>query len=167
MRLDRVVREDLRDLERVREISLVEMLADALPARVGAPLSIRNLREDLAIAHDTAARWLDILERLFVCFRIVPFDQPRIRAVKKEQKLYLWDWSAVNDPGARFENLVASHLLKYCHFLDAAHADRSARLTAVERRQVSFTKETSTLRRPVRRTGGSCAPRATRTARRA
>jgi hypothetical protein len=117
-RLDRVVREDLRDLERVREISLVEMLADALPARVGAPLSIRNLREDLEIAHDTAARWLDILERLFVCFRIAPFGQPRIRAVKKEQKLYLWDWSAVDDPGARFENLVASHLLKYCHFLE-------------------------------------------------
>jgi uncharacterized protein len=117
-RLDRVVREDLRDLERVREISLVEMLADALPARVGAPLSIRNLREDLEIAHDTAARWLDILERLFVCFRIAPFGSPRIRAVKKEQKLYLWDWSAVDDPGARFENFVASQLLKYCHFIE-------------------------------------------------
>jgi predicted AAA+ superfamily ATPase len=33
-------------------------------------------------------------------------------------KSYLWDWSAVADPGARFENLVAMHLLKFCHFLE-------------------------------------------------
>jgi predicted AAA+ superfamily ATPase len=112
------VRDDLRDLERIREISLVEVLADALPSRVGSPLSIKSLREDLDVAHDTAARWIEILERLFVCFRIPPFGPPRIRAVKKEQKLYLWDWSSVEDPGARFENLVASHLLKYCHFIE-------------------------------------------------
>ncbi len=117
-RLDRIVRDDLRDLERVREVSLVEVLVDALPSRVGSPLSIKSLREELDVAHDTAARWLDILERLFVCFRIPPFGAPRIRAVKKEQKLYLWDWSSVADPGARFENLVVSHLLKFCHFVE-------------------------------------------------
>jgi hypothetical protein len=33
------------------------------PPRVGAPLSIRNLREDLRVAHDTAERWIEILER--------------------------------------------------------------------------------------------------------
>ena len=39
-RLERVVRDDLRDLERVRDLSLIELLIDALPARIGAPLSI-------------------------------------------------------------------------------------------------------------------------------
>jgi hypothetical protein len=39
-----------------------------------------------------------------------------LRAAKKERKLYLWDWSLCEDPAARFENLVASHLLKYCHY---------------------------------------------------
>jgi predicted AAA+ superfamily ATPase len=117
-RLDRVVRDDLRDLERVREISLVELLIDALPPRVGSPLSVKSLREDLQVAHDTVDRWLSILENLYVCFRIAPFGPPRIRAVKKERKLYLWDWSMVSEPGARFENLVASHLLKLCHFIE-------------------------------------------------
>jgi uncharacterized protein len=117
-RLDRVVRDDVRDLERVREISLIETLIDALPSRVGSPLSVKSLREDLEVAHDTAERWITILENLFVCFRIAPFGAPRIRAVKKERKLYLWDWSMVEDEGARFENLVASHLLKLCHFLE-------------------------------------------------
>ena len=117
-RIDRVVREDVRDLERVRELSLMELLIEALPPRVGSPLSIKSLREDLQVAHDTAERWISILENLYVCFRIAPFGAPRIRAVKKEQKLYLWDWSQVEDAGTRFENLVASHLLKLCHWIE-------------------------------------------------
>jgi uncharacterized protein len=117
-RLSRVVAEDLRDLERVREISLVEQLVDLLPARVGAPLSIANLRQDLEVDHKTVERWLQMLENLYVCYRVAPFGVPRIRAVKKERKIYLWDWSSVLDEGARFENLVGSQLLKYCHFVE-------------------------------------------------
>ncbi|MBI4955577.1 MAG: ATP-binding protein [Myxococcales bacterium] len=123
-RIDRVVRDDVRDLERVRELSLIELLVDALPARVGSPLSVKNLREDLEVAHATAERWLGILENLYVCFRIAPLGAPRIRAVKKERKLYLWDWSAVPDAGPRFENLVACHMLKLCHFLEDTEGHR-------------------------------------------
>lgn len=132
-RKERVVREDVRDLERVREISLIELLVEALPARVGSPLSVKNLREELEIAHDTAERWLTILENLYVCFRIAPFGPPRVRAVKKERKLYLWDWSEVADPALRFENLVASHLLKLCHFREDSEG---------ERRELRFLRDT-------------------------
>jgi len=117
-RLTRVIREDLRDLEHVREVSLVEHLVDLLPARVGSPLSVKNLSGDLEVDHKTVERWLQILENLYVSFRVAPFGTPRVRAVKKAQKLYLWDWSAVEDPGPRFENLVAAQLLKYCHLVE-------------------------------------------------
>jgi hypothetical protein len=117
-RIARVVREDLRDLEHVREISLIEHLVDLLPSRVGAPLSVKNLSGDLEIDHKTAERWLQILEHMYVCFRVAPLGAPRIRAVKKERKLYLWDWSTVDDAGPRFENLVGAQLLKYCHFIE-------------------------------------------------
>jgi len=117
-RVLRVVRDDLRDLEQVREISLVEQLVDLLPARVGSPLSVKSLREDLEVDHKTVERWLTILANLYLCFRISPYGAPKIRAVKKERKLYLWDWSTAPEGGARFENLVASHLLKYCHFVE-------------------------------------------------
>jgi len=117
-RISRVIRQDLRDLERVREISLVEHLVDLLPARVGSPLSIANLASDLEVDYKTVKRWLEILEAMYVCFRVAPLGAPRIRAVKKEQKLYLWDWSAVEDIGPRFENLVAGQLLKYCHWIE-------------------------------------------------
>lgn len=139
-RLSRVVREDLRDLERVREVSLVEHLVDLLPARVGAPLSIANLRQDLEVDHKTVERWLQILENLYVCFRVAPFGAPRIRAVKKERKLYLWDWSSVPEPGERFENLVASQLLKYCHFIEdtKGHVMELRFLRDTDRREVDF-----------------------------
>jgi predicted AAA+ superfamily ATPase len=123
-RLDRIVRDDVRDLERIREISLIDLLVEALPARVGSPLSVKNLREDLEVAHDTVERWLTILENLYVCFRIPPLGAPKIRAVKKERKLYLWDGSAVPEPGPRLENLVASHLMKLCHFREDTEGER-------------------------------------------
>ena len=100
-RITRVVREDLRDLENVREISLLEHLADLLPGKVGSPLSIASLREDLQIDHKTAERWLQMLENLYVCFRVAPYGSPKIRAVKKERKLYLWDWSLCKNTAAR------------------------------------------------------------------
>lgn len=115
-RLQKVIYEDLRDLENVREISLIELLAEALEQRVGSTLSLKSLQEDLEVSHASVERWIRILENLYLCFRIAPFVAPKLRAVKKEQKLYFWDWSQVTQAGSRFENLVASQLLKYCHF---------------------------------------------------
>ena len=139
-RLSRVVYEDLRDLEYVRDVALVELLVEALPDRVGSPLSIRNLSEYLQVAHQTVARWLAILENLYVCFRIAPFGAPRIRAVKKETKLYLWDWSAIAEKGPRFENLVACQLLKHCHHQEDTQGYRMELrfLRDTDRREVDF-----------------------------
>jgi len=139
-RLSRVIREDLRDLERVKEISLIEALVDLLPSKVGSPLSIQSLREDLEVDHKTVSRWITILENLYVCFRIAPFGSSKIRAVKKEQKLYLWDWSTIENEGARFENLVASQLLKYCHFQEdtEGHKMELRYLRDTDKREVDF-----------------------------
>ena len=43
-RLDRVVHQDIRDLENVRDLGLIELLAEELPNRVGSPLSVGNLK---------------------------------------------------------------------------------------------------------------------------
>ena len=117
-RLNRVVYTDINSLENIKEISSIEVLVQALKDRVSSILSIESLRQDLQVSHNTVCRWLDILQTLYVCFRISPFGSSKIRAVKKEQKLYLWDWAQADDLGARFENMVASQLLKYCHFIE-------------------------------------------------
>jgi len=111
-----LVREEVADLERVSDLGSLELLALRLPELVGAPLSLNALREDLQVAHKTVAGWVSVLERLYAVFRLAPFGAPRLRAVKKEQKHYHFDWSLVPAEAARFENLVASHLLKWVHF---------------------------------------------------
>ncbi len=123
-RLYRIINDDVRDLERLNEYNSIELLAEALPARVASPLSKKSLSEDLEVSPNTIEHWIRILEAVYFCYRISPFGSPRIRAVKKEQKLYLWDWSTIEKDGPKFENMVASHLLKYCHFLEDTEGDK-------------------------------------------
>lgn len=112
----RLVRDEVVDLERISDLGRLELLMQRLPELVGSPLSANNLREDLEVAHKTMARWLDVLERFYAIFRVLPFGSPRIRAIKKAPKHYQWDWSLVEAKGPRFENVVASHLLKWVHW---------------------------------------------------
>ncbi len=114
---ERLVREDISDLERVYELDKIELLLEHLPKTVGSPLSINSLREDLEVNHQTVSNWLEIFERTYASFRISPFGAPTIKAVKKEQKLYLWNYTAVEDLSLRFENLVALHLLRLTHYM--------------------------------------------------
>jgi len=122
-RQSRVIQEDLLNLEHVKEVSQMDLLMQVLPDRVGSPLSVNNLRQDLAVAFETADRWITILENLYVCFRIPPHGLLKLRAARKEKKLYMWDWSVCANPAAKFENLVASHLLKHCHRLEDSAGD--------------------------------------------
>ncbi len=123
-RQTRIIQEDLINLETVKKISQLDLLMHHLPDRVGSPLSINAIKQDLSVAFETAERWIQILENLYHCYRIQPFGAPKIRAAKKEKKLYMWDWSLCPDKGSQFENLVASQLLKYCHFLEDTQGDR-------------------------------------------
>lgn len=120
----RVLQEDVVGLEEVKQLGQLDLLMDILPSRVGSPLSIRNLREDFDLAHETVERYVQILEKLYYCYRISPYGPPQIKAVKKEKKCYLWDWSLCEDRGARIENFVASTLLKYCHFHEDILGDK-------------------------------------------
>ncbi len=117
-RMQKVVLEDLRDLENVKSITSLLLLAEILPSKVGSPLSLKSLEEDLQVSQPTVKHWTDILTQLYYCYVISPFGSKKIRAVKKLQKLYMWDWSQVEELGFRFENLVASQLLKYCHWIE-------------------------------------------------
>jgi len=110
-----VVREDLRDLTRIREIGLIETLVMLLPERVGSPLSVNAIREDLGVNFMTVQGWLEALERLYFLFKIRPYAGRLTRTLRREEKVYLFDFSAIETPGARFENLVALHLLKLCN----------------------------------------------------
>jgi len=116
-RTDLIIKEDIRDIEAIRDISALQVLAELLPQKVGSLFSLNSLKEDLQVSHKTLASWVDVLEKFYYHYRIYPFQSTRVKSLRKEPKLYLWDWSEVEDEYARFENVVASHLLKLCHFL--------------------------------------------------
>jgi predicted AAA+ superfamily ATPase len=115
-RISKLVRIDLRDLENVSDLDKVELLAETLVSKVGNLFSYKSLAEDLEVSDKTVKRWVQILDSLYYCYLIPPFGSQKIKAIKKSQKLYLWDWSQIDDPGFRFENMVASHLLKLCDY---------------------------------------------------
>lgn len=118
-----LVNQESTSIETISDLSKLELLSLRLPELIGSPLSINSLREDLQLAHKTVSRWLDILENIYMIFRLPPFGSPLIRAVKKERKHYHFDWTLVPERGARFENLVASHLLKWVHLRRDVYGD--------------------------------------------
>lgn len=98
---ERLLRDDVQGVEALPDLGRMELLMQALPHRVGSPLSLNALRADLQISHPTLARWLDVFERVYAIFRVPLFGAPRLRAVKKEQKHYHYDWTLVQADGPR------------------------------------------------------------------
>ena len=116
LRNEQLFREDLRDLTRIQELGQVEMLATLLRSQVGQLTSYTYLARSVRVSIDTVRRWIDTLESLYYCFTVTPWHRNVARALRKEPKYYLWDWSQVADPRARAENLVASALHKAVHW---------------------------------------------------
>jgi uncharacterized protein len=107
----RIVGEDLVSVEQLQDLGSIELLMSRLPDLVGSPLSINGLVEQMQISHKTLSKWIDVLERLYTIFVVLPFNSPKIKALRKARKHYYYDWSLVREPSFRFENVVASHLL--------------------------------------------------------
>lgn len=117
--LNRILREDLLDLEKVRELKQLEILVELLSERVGSTLSYASLAKDLEISPHTVKKWIEILERLFVIFIVTPYSKNIARSILKEPKIYFFDTGRVTaQEGSRLENTVACALLKRQQFLE-------------------------------------------------
>ena len=123
-----LVREDVLEFSRIHEVRAMRNLVELLRGRTGSPLSFESLGRDLSIAPNTVRSYIDILEALHIVFLVRPYHRNIARAQAKAPKLYFHDWAYVHganptedQPGARFENLVATHLLKHvCFMADSA-----------------------------------------------
>lgn len=112
-----LVREDVLEFSRVHEIRNLQLFVDLLRERVGSPIKISSLAQMLQIAPNTATRYLEILEALYIVFRVTPWHRDVARSILKESKVYFFDTGLVKgDAGARLENAVAAMLLKHAHY---------------------------------------------------
>ena len=117
--VDTIIREDLLDLEKVRDIKSIEILIDLLRARVGSLTSYSSLANDLQVSVHTVKHWLQVLENLYIIFPVHPYHRNIARSILKEPKYYLFDTGAVDgDIGAKLENVVALALLRQLHLIE-------------------------------------------------
>jgi predicted AAA+ superfamily ATPase len=108
----RLIREDIRDLTGVKSIGDMETLYYLLPSKVGSPISIPSLSQNLKVSYNTVRNWLTMFQRFFMIFSISPWTRKIARTIQKEQKVYLWDVPRIQDSAARFENMVALELYR-------------------------------------------------------
>jgi predicted AAA+ superfamily ATPase len=124
-RTERVLREDINDLESIKDIQTFQLLVELLQTRIGGAVVYTNLSEDLQVASSTVKKWIEILERMYLIFTVLPYTNKLPRAIQKPPKVYFYDNADVEgDEGARFENLVATHLIKKIQFLQDRDGDR-------------------------------------------
>ncbi len=116
MRKDQLFSEDIRDATRIQEIAQMQLLAELLQKQAARSLDFQSLAKKVRVSTDTIRRWIEVLKSFYFCFSIQPWSKNITRSLLKEPKLYLWDWSLVEDVGQRNENFIANHLLKAIHF---------------------------------------------------
>ena len=118
-KFDRILMEDIRDLELVRHISLLELFVSQLRNRVGSLIVLSNIAGEIQVSFKTVKNWLDVLERMHLIFQVRPYTKNLPRAVIKPPKVFFYDnGDVIGDKGAVFENLVATQLIKRIHFLE-------------------------------------------------
>ncbi len=117
--LDIILKQDLITLENVRDIDGIELLVHLLSERVGSTISMHSIAKDIGRDDKTIAKWLKILENLFIVFKVTPYSKNMALSIKKASKYYFYDIARVRgDESKKLENLVALSLKKEIEFLE-------------------------------------------------
>ncbi len=112
LRLEQLVREDIRDLTQIQHIDQLELLVKLLAERSAHQLVYGNLASNVRVSIDTTRRWVDLLVSLHLGFLIRPWFRNVSRSLLKEPKWFLRDWATIRDAGDKAQTFVACHLLK-------------------------------------------------------
>jgi predicted AAA+ superfamily ATPase len=112
LRLEQLVRDDIRDLTGIQHIDQLETLVNILADRSAHHLVYGNLAKEVRVSVDTVRRWIDVLRNLHLGFLVRPWFKNLSRSLRKEPKWFLRDWAPIKDEGDKAETFVACHLLK-------------------------------------------------------
>ncbi|MFA4948167.1 MAG: AAA family ATPase [Candidatus Krumholzibacteriia bacterium] len=112
LRLEQLIREDIRDLTQIQHIDQLETLVRLLADRSAHQLVYGNLAKEVRVSIDTIRRWIDLLRQLHLGFLVRPWHKNVSRSLRKEPKWFLRDWASIEDAGDRAETFIACHLLK-------------------------------------------------------
>lgn len=109
----------------IKEPQLIRKLLSLLAYQAGSEVSVNELSNNLGISRITINRYLDLLERTFVIFRLPAFGNNPRKEIIKSQKIYFWDTGVRNalinefnldvnrsDIGSLWENWIVSEFAK-------------------------------------------------------
>jgi predicted AAA+ superfamily ATPase len=139
--VDSLLREDVLDFENISNIKAIRLTFELLRERVGSPVSYSSMAEDISISPTTVKKYIQILEALYIVFRVTPFSYNIARSLLKEPKIYFFDTGLVKgNPGVVLENFVAGCLLKHAFAKTDYQGERYALhyLQTKEKKEVDF-----------------------------
>ena len=111
--IDGLVRTDILNFEKIDDYKAIQSVFELLRRKVGSPISYLSIAEDVGISPVTVKKYINIFEALYIVFKVTPYSKKIARSILKEPKVYFYDNGlVVGDEGIRFENFVASSLLK-------------------------------------------------------
>ncbi len=116
---------DVLRLGLVKDPSVIRKLIVLVARQIGSLVSVNELANTLGISRLTVERYLDLLERTFVIFRLPAYSTNPRKEVNKSQKIYFWDTGVRNavlgelsinvnrgDMGYLWENWVVAEFAK-------------------------------------------------------
>lgn len=112
--VDNLLSIDVLEFENIHNLHAIRLVFELLRERVGSPISYTSIAEDVSISPNTVRKYIEILEALYIIFRVTPYSYQIARSLLKEPKVYFFDVGLVSGPdGIKFENLVAVCLYKH------------------------------------------------------
>ena len=121
--------QDLLSMEGIRKPVMLEKLLVALALQVGSEVSYNELAQTIGTDSRTVEKYIDLLEKCFVIFRLSALSRNVRTELKKSRKIYFYDNGIRNalihnlnplsirqDNGALWENFFISERMKYNHY---------------------------------------------------
>ena len=122
---------DILEIEGIRKSSVLQKLLVALALQIGSEVSYNELSKIVGIDNKTIEKYIDILEKCYIVFRLNCFSRNLRTELTKSKKIYFYDLGVRNailqafmplnvrqDTGALWENFFIAERMKYNHYAD-------------------------------------------------
>lgn len=127
--VDSFLYKDILMLEQLKKSEAVVKLLKALAYQVGSQVSYNELGQLCGLNSRTVEKYIHILEKTFVLFRVGSFSRNLRNELKKSHKIYFYDLGVRNalinnfsiiekrsDQGQLWENFIIAERIKFLHY---------------------------------------------------
>jgi uncharacterized protein len=121
--------QDILELVNIKKPDLLMKLLNALALQLGGEVSYNELAKILGVDRMTVINYIDLLEKVYVIFRLHPFSTNQRNEITAKPKIYFYDNGIRNaiigqfnplqsrqDVGALFENFFISEKMKQLNY---------------------------------------------------